>query len=697
MMSASAFATPVALATALRRALALAASLAFGLALGLLARRLAPQGAPIAAGALGALAAGAAIGLAATSAAELSLVLAAVLAFVALAAAFAPADPRALELACGLLALAFAGAVAFWLARTTTRRLPNRAAIAVAVAAAAAIGVYALIYVVASRDLMIADFIRYREFSVAVAALAQSGRWQALAATFLASMQDDYSWAPALAPGLVMAATAPLSRFAYEAPLVVLYGAPALLALALLARDLARRAGLPRDAAPTAILALAAAAAFAAFPTGMAVLARGAPDIGGLVLYVAALRLGERLLRLLALPPGHAARVGRLVSRVALALTLCVFAMALFRRWYAFAALGVAATLAAEVGAQALRRGRAFRWREAIMAVSIGLLAILAFSSPTIVAFLSDPAGHDYATMYAPYRKPNAIFAAQLLDWCGWAIPATALFGAVLLFARSRDRRLLRLTIGAAAVAAVAFLRFQTPYIHHLYLVAPALTALLAAPLLLLYARRRLAALASLAALAAVTLTPLAAWAPPGFAPTAGRPHAPRADLVELSRLKTWVDARARPDNRVCGLGSSYTFSGPLIEELWQLDPVRSPLYASAHERPSVTMSDVDTVEGPPSPELKTCAIMLVGDPPQTHLNPDDQQTIIVPAREMLAGEGIGAHYLRTGEVFHLENGVDAVVFALTSPLDDADIAALADRWRAARARLAGLRVEGAP
>ena len=71
------------------------------------------------------------------------------------------------------------------------------------------------------------------------------------------------------------------------------------------------------------------------------------------------------------------------------------------------------------------------------------------------------------------------------------------------LFARSTDRRLLRLTIGAAAVATAGFLRVQTPYIHHLYLVAPALTALVAAPLLLLFARRRLAALAVVATLAA--------------------------------------------------------------------------------------------------------------------------------------------------------------------------------------------------
>jgi hypothetical protein len=696
-MSALNFVAPAVPATILHRILALAASLAFGVASGLLARRLAPQAAPVAAAALGALAAVAAAGLAVTVSAERSAAVAAALCLAALAAELSPADAGALEPACGVLALALAGAIALWLAQTTTRRSPSPAMIASAAAAVAAIGVYALIYVVASRDLMIADFVRYRELSVAVASLARSGRWQELIAAFVASIPDDYSWAPALAPGLVMAASAPLSRYAYEAPLVVFYAAPALVALAALARDLARRAGLPRDAAPIAILMLAAAGAFAAFPTGIATLARGMPDIGGLALYVTALRLGEKLLRLLALPPGHDARVGRLVRRVALALALSVFAMVLFRRWYAFAALGVAATLAAEVGAQALRGGRAFRRREAIMAASLGLLSTLVFLSPAIVAWLPDPAAHDYAAMYAPYRKPNGIFVAELLDWCGWAVPLAAAFGAALLFARSTDRRLLRLTIGAAAVATAAFLRIQTPYVHHLYLIAPALTALVGAPLLLIFARRRVAALSAVAALAAATLTPLAAWAPPAFAPTAGRPHPPRADLAELARLKAWVEARARPDNRVCGLGSSYTFSGQLIEELWQLDPVRSPFYADARERPSVTMSNVDTVDGPPNPELATCAIMVVGDPAQTHLDPDDQQTVVVPTREMLAGEGIGAHYRRAGEVFHLDDGVEAVAFERTSPFDDADMAALAGRWRAARARVGGLRGEIAP
>ena len=77
---------------------------------------------------------------------------------------------------------------------------------------------------------------------------------------------------------------------------------------------------------------------------------------------------------------------------------------------------------------------------------------------------------------------------------------------------------------------------------------------------MLLFARAPRGALLGVASLGAITLSPLAAALNPiGLAPIAGLPRAPRADLDELERLKDWVDERARPDAKVCGLGSSYT------------------------------------------------------------------------------------------------------------------------------------------
>jgi len=581
---------------------------------------------------------------------------------------------------------AFGVGIALWLVRAAGARLklswPLAALFAVTLAVLCA---YGAILVAVSRDLMIADFMTYRGIAMMVARLVDARNWPLLLSASVQSITQDYSWGPALAPGLLLAATEPTSRAIYTFAILALYAAPAALALAALARDCARGAGLRRDQEPVAVLAIGVAAVFVAYPAAFAVTARGMPDVGGLVLVVCALKLAERLARLLALRRGREAQVKPMIRRVALALALSLYAMFAFRRWYAFAAVGIVLTLALELLPIALRQGARFRWRDAIAAAALSALTLLALLSPVLIDWAPNLGAHDYARTYAGYRKPLAVFLRELGDWVGLIPAFAALAAAVWLGTRSQAGRLLRLTLGAAGVAAALFLRIATPYIHHLDLIAPAIVIPIAASLMLLFARAPRMALLGTAALGAVTLSPLAAaLTSSGLAPIAGLPRAPRGDLDELRRLKDWVDARARPDAKVCGLGSSYTFSGQLIGELWQLRPERGPGSAKL----SVTMPDVDTVEGPPGADLKDCAIIIVGDPVQTHLDPDYQQTVIVPSREMLGGQGIGAKFRRTGEIFHLEKGVGAVVFERVAPLNDADIAALQGRWRAARAAL---------
>jgi hypothetical protein len=564
-----------------------------------------------------------------------------------------------------------------------------------------------------------------------VARLIDAGNWPLALTAGVQSITQDYSWAPGLVPGLLLALTEPTSRAIYTFALLALYAAPAALALAVLARDCARRAGRPgavpppRPEAPrsglegrvspreprrehpsrrllrsllrmrsqvslttlneSAKLAFGVAAVFAAYPAAISVAARGMPDVGGLVLVVCALRLAERLARLLALRQRRDARVEPMTRRVAVALALTLYAMFAFRRWYAFAAAGIVVMLALEVGSIALRQGVRFRWRDTVAAAALATLTLLALLSPVLVDWAPNLDAHNYGQTYAGYRKPADVFLHELGDWVGLIPALAALAGAAFLWARSRDTRLLRLTLGAAAIAGALFLRIQTPYIHHLDLITPAIVVPIAASLMLLFARAPRVALLGVAALGAITLSPFAAALnSAGLAPIAGLPRAPRVDLDELGRLKDWVDQRAQPDAEVCGLGSSYTFSGQLIGELWQLRPERGP----SGPKLGVTMPDVDTVDGPPAAGLKDCAIIIVGDPIETHLDPNYQQTVIAPSREMLSGQGIGAKFRRTGEIFHLEKGVSAVVFERLAPLDDADIAALQARWRAARAAL---------
>ena len=391
-------------------------------------------------------------------------------------------------------------------------------------------------------------------------------------------MKDEYSLLAALGPALALAVTArPRAAGIKARDRRSMRRRP--ISRSDCSRAIWRCRAAWRAVAAWPVLALAAGAAFAAYPTGMAVVARGMPDIGGLVLVVAALRLSERLARLLALPPGHDARVGALVRRVTLALALSLFAMFLFRRWYTFAAAGILATLALEVAALAMRRGARFRWRDAAAAAALGGLVLFALCAPILVDWLPDPGTHDYVTIYAAYRKSAAVLVADLFDWYGAGLLAVAGACVALLALRPGDRRLLRLTCGATAIAAALFLRVQSPAIHHVYLLTPLFAASIGAAILVLFGRRRVVALAALAGLAAVTLTPAASgWTPPGFAPTAGRPPAPRSDLAELARLKGWIATHAAPDHRYCVLASSYTINDAVVDELWQIDPSGLPL-----------------------------------------------------------------------------------------------------------------------
>jgi hypothetical protein len=700
-----------------KRLLAVMAGVALASAILFLARQIAPEAPAVLGFGLAALAGLAAIALAFTLDDEpLARLTPGVGAAIGLTVVGALADPEARLRLFSWVSAALGVSLALWLGRTARQRPRVSFGLAALFAAAlAGLSAYAAILVLVSRDLMIADFMTYRGIAIMIARLADAGNWPLLLSATAESVAQDYSWAPALVPGLVLAIAWPTSRALYSFVLLALYAAPALLALAILARDLARRTGLRRLPSPQPSpaprergqipspvcgrrwpagpdegnLALAVAAVFAAFPAAMAVAARGMPDVGGLVLVVCALRLAERLARLIALPRGHDALIAPMTRRVAVALALTLFAMFAFRRWYAFAAAGTATMLAIEVASIALRKGARFRWKDAVAAAALGALALLALMSPVIVDWLPSLSAHDYASTYAAYRKPPDVLLRQLADWVGLVPALAALGSAALLWACSRDRRLLRLTLGSAGVAAALFLRIQTPYIHHLDLIAPAIAAPIAASLMLAFARAPRAALLGLAGLGVLTLSPLAAALNPlALTPIAGLPRAPRADLAELDRLKDWVDERARPGAKVCGLGSSYSFSGQLIDELWQLHPER---VTGPSGETGVKMPDVDEVDGPPTSGLKDCAIIIVGDPVQTHLDPDHQQTVIVPSREMLGGQGIGAKFRRTGEVFHLEKGVNAVVFERLAPLDDADIAALQERWRAAGAALRAL------
>ena len=151
---------------------------------------------------------------------------------------------------------------------------------------------------------MIADFMTYRGIAIMVARLIDAGNWPLLLTAGVQSITQDYSWAR-IRPGPPACA----DRADVTRPLH-LRGARALRCASRAgardprARLRASRRTLAGEARPSNALALGVAAVLIAYPAAMAVSARGMPDVGGLVLVVCALKLSERLARLLALRQG---------------------------------------------------------------------------------------------------------------------------------------------------------------------------------------------------------------------------------------------------------------------------------------------------------------------------------------------------------------------------------------------------------
>lgn len=560
----------------------------------------------------------------------------------------------------------------------------GRGAVLLGLALIAVLSALCAYRILASQPLMFSDYMDGRLLSIFVADALRAGRFGDLAALFVQSMPAEYSLLPALAPGVALAASAPLSRALYFLAIAAFYATPAFLALGLLGREIARRAVGSARWGRCGGLAVATGAAIAACPGAVTIVALGMPDIGGLALFVVGLRLSDQIARLAAAAPGRDAWLDRTVTRAALMLAVCLFAMFLFRRWYAFAAVGIVASLAIEIGLLALARGRRLRWRSVVAAAAAGSLALVGLAAPVVIAWLPDWSNHDYATIYAGYNFDVGELVHLIGVWYGLAIVAAALASAVFLAARGRDRRLLRLTVGASAIAFALLLHVQSPSMHHLYVIVPALAAPIGAATLALFDRKPRAAGLAVLGIAIFTLTPAAgAFSSLDLFPTANLPPPPRADLAELARLRAWTQDHATPERRYCVLASSVVISDVLVDELWQLDPVRAPIFDPALKN-DVAMPRVDGRDGPPDARLKSCVFLLVGDPVQTSLVKEFQLSVAIPAAEALAGEGIGRRYRRTGDVFDLVGGVKLVVLERTAPLNDEDIAELQARWRTA-------------
>ena len=523
-----------------------------------------------------------------------------------------------------------------------------------------------------------------------VAALVRHGLSLQDVRHILRSASDEYSLLPAVLPGFLTSIAPDHTLIAYMLAVAVAYVVPASLATGALGYALANRLRSARrleDAGDKLdMIVIGAVASFMVLPAFFLTYLSGVLlDIGGVFFCVVLTVSWVYFLNLLLDRPARPVGLARDMDVIATALLvagLSIFVF-VFRRWYVFYAVGNAVAAAIFLAASVRSSGRDVRalLRDLALAAASGILLALAWGADIAIQWILQWTQRQYAESYAAYWFGAEAEYVQFVDRFSLIVPIVLLGFVLYVFVRADEKALPALLVGGTALAVGAFLKVQGPSIQHYYILMPLFSSA-AAGLAILLARRA----GKRIALCAVLLLGFLFVLIPGRSPwlryllpaeASIRPPV-RPDILELSRLAQWLTANLRSGQHYCVMASNLTLNATLVSNLWQLDRrlLLSPVTSSA-----LWIGDVDTRDGPPDSRILDCSIMVVASPVQTHLAESNQQSVVIPARDLLDGTGIGRAYTRLNEEFDLENSVKVFVFRREREITADEFHDLRDRF----------------
>ncbi len=539
------------------------------------------------------------------------------------------------------------------------------------------------------------DYRNYWEKTETLYGLVKDGAWRQAMAVFGAAYTSNYSMLPAVGPALLSQLTGSPGRINYALSITALYAAPAYLMVAYLAKRLLDGDAPVAQAPGRNRWLLASVPVVLGLPAYFGTVLYLMPDIGGVVLSVAALLSASSLVGAIKAPSGPSPpwQVSRPLLRAAISVGVLFGLMFVFRRWYVFFAAGIACALFVAVLVElALARGnrRVLAWRAVASAllVSFAALPLLCWF---LFAWSRDFGQHDYSTLYASYRFTLGQDAQVFKQLFGVVVPVLCLAGVALVYRACGQKRLLFMLVAATVIASLMFLGIQSPGRHHYYLLMPLLGSMLAGVSLLL--ARRFGAWAAVALSLLIGVGGVLATRPlvekSGVAVFAGYDDwKPRQQLFAdgFADMSRWLAAPENQDRRFCLIASSVAINQGLFRELWQILP---NVAKNAYDQRMIHMGQVDSVDGPPLPSVKQCEIFLVGVPFQSHLMPDQQTTLSIMQRDLVEGTGIGAAVDRQPTVFTLGDGIEVLAFRTQRGLSDQEYDDLVKRFQDNKAALA--------
>ncbi|HWO99652.1 MAG TPA: GtrA family protein [Methylococcus sp.] len=403
---------------------------------------------------------------------------------------------------------------------------------------------------------------------------------------------------------------------------------------------------------------------------------RGYPDVVGVVFIgcILLLHFGK---------PFAEQGLGRLVTTGVL---LCL--LVLLRRWYAYWVVAFFPALAVAHALDLYQR-HGIAWRQYLTAsrnlVIIGLtftLALFGFATPFALRAIQT----DYSDIYSTYRFSGSLVdAAELLPaMFGWVEIVTGLGGLIWLTVCKETRVAGSLLLIQFFIVFVLFARTQDFGVQHHYLLVSSIAIGIATVIIGLWERitNGLWRAASVGlVLTALLLSSVTVFAP-GAASIGDRCDSllpshrfyplVRDDIDVLENLLAHIEElQLDQPGEVYVLASSRVLNSAILQNACKLGP-RHRWFCDR----ILNTHDVDKRDGFPR-QFPQAQYLVIADPTQYHLRPEDQRVIGVLAREVMQGHGIGAAFQRLPGEFKFDKGVMVWIYAKVRPFEKADLEAL--------------------
>lgn len=536
------------------------------------------------------------------------------------------------------------------------------------------------------------DYRNYWQKTESLHELMASGAWRQAIDNVLTSLSADYSMLPAVFPALISLVTGYPSRINYLLTITIIYAVPTYIMVAYLAKQLLEGNSASQLRKNRSLWILAGIPVLFGFPLYFGITLYLMPDIGGVILFIAALVQASALMKAITkeLDNKNSWAISVDILRSSLALGMLFSLMFLFRRWYVFAAAGIAFASIALLLIETWVKRRYWGVIAQRSAASLVLIvfAALPFLSSVLFDWSQDIGKHDYSNLYSSYKFPLNLEFSRFVSVFG--VVAPALCTAFLIFFRKRfsDQRLLFILVVSSLVASILFLLVQSPGRHHYYLLMPLLGASLAAFSITLF-RHFGSSPVILLTTVLILGSGSATWMGQGknivgylFPQYTSWLPKQQPFAKGFEEVAYWLLRSENKEKKFCVIASSAQINQGIFSELWQILPnVKKNTFSGRH----VSLGEVDSVNGAPIEAIRQCDISLVGSPVQTHLRDGEQYSVEIVQQELVDGTGIGAAFSRSSTVFLLDEHTKILAYERTREITDDEYAGLVERFLAGK------------